>query len=70
MGVFRRDGQPLGSYLSTSLIVAFSRGIWATSAAAGTLRSPSTLSTSSRSEACTAWWRDSSYNDQDKVLEI
>lgn len=69
-GVFRCDGKASASYLRTSLIVAFSRGIWATSAAAGTLRPPSTLSTSSRSEACTAWWRASSYNDQDRVLEI
>lgn len=68
--VFRRGGKPFDSYLSTSLIVAFSRGIRATSAAIGTLRPPSTLRTSSRSEACTAWCRDSSYKDQDKVLEI
>ena len=57
-------------YLSTSLTVAFSRGMRATSAASGILRPPSTLSTSSRSEAWTSGWRDSSYNDQDKVLEI
>lgn len=62
--------KPSELYLSTSLIVAFRRGMRATSAAASVLRPPSTLSTSSRSEACTSGWRDSSYNDQDIVLEI
>lgn len=61
----------LSSYLSTSLTVAFSRGMRDTSAAVGTLWSPPrTPSTSARSEACTSGWRDSSYSDQDMVLEI
>lgn len=57
-------------YLSTSLTVAFRRGMRATSAASGVLRPSSTVSTSSRRAACTSGWRDSSYNDQDMVLDI
>lgn len=58
-------------YLSTSFTVAFSRGMRDTSAAVGTrLSPPSTPSTSARREACTSGWRDSSYSDQDMVLEI
>lgn len=62
--------QPLELYLSTSLTVAFRSGMRATSAASGILRPSKTLNTSSRSEACISGCRESSYKDQDIVLEI
>lgn len=58
------------TYLSTSFTTAFIRGMCATSAAPGTSLSPSTDCTSALRDACTLGWRESSYKDQDRVLEI
>lgn len=57
-------------YLSTSLTVAFRRGMRATSSASATLRPSSTVDTSSLRESWISGWRASSYRAQDIVLEI